>query len=38
MDTGMSQHDAHIETSKKYNYTKESDDYYAALKERKNRK
>ena len=38
MDAGMSQHDAHIETSKKYNYTKESDDYYAALKERKNRK
>ena len=38
MDAGMSQHDAHIETSKKYNYGKESDDYYAALKERKNRK
>ena len=38
MDAGMSQHDAHIKTSKKYNYTKESDDYYAALKERKNRK
>lgn len=38
MDGGMSQHDAHIEASKGYNYTKESDDYYAALKERKNRK
>lgn len=38
MDTGMSQTEAHIEASKKYNYAKECDDYYAALKERKNRK
>lgn len=38
MDSGMSQNDAHIEASKKYNYAKESDDYYAALKEHKNRK
>ena len=36
MDAGMSQDDAHIETSKKYNYTKESNDYYGALKEHKN--
>lgn len=38
MDAGMSQDDAHIETSKVYNYAKESDEYYAALKEDKNRK
>ena len=38
MDSGMSQYAAHIEASKKYNYAKESDDYYATLKERKNRK
>lgn len=38
MDSGMTQHAAHIEASKKYNYAKESDDYYAALKERKNHK
>ena len=38
MERGLSQHQAHIEASKKYNYAKESDDYYAALKERKNRK
>lgn len=38
IDSGMSQHEAHIETSKKYNYGKESDDYYAALKEHNNRK
>ena len=38
MDSGMSQYAAHIEASKKYNYAKESDEYYAALKERKNRK
>lgn len=38
MDAGMSQDDAHIETSKVYNYAKESDEYYAALKEHKNRK
>lgn len=36
MDSGVSQHDAHIEASKKYNYQKESDEYYAALKEHKN--
>lgn len=38
MESGLSQYQAHIEASKKYNYAKESDDYYAALKERKNRK
>ena len=38
MERGLSQYQAHIEASKKYNYAKESDDYYAALKERKNRK
>lgn len=38
MDDGMTQYAAHIEASKKYNYAKESDDYYVALKERKNRK
>ena len=38
MDAGMSQDEAHIETSKVYNYAKESDEYYAALKEHKNRK
>ena len=37
MDTGMSQYHAHIEASKKYNYTKESDAYYAALKKYKDR-
>jgi len=35
---GWSQYDAHIETSKKYNYARESDDYYAALKEYKKAK
>ena len=38
MEGGLSQYQAHIEASKKYNYAKESDDYYAALKKRKNRK
>ena len=38
MNSGMSQYSAHIEAAKKYNYGKESDDYYAALKEHKNRK
>lgn len=38
MDRGLSQDDAHIEASRQYNYAKESDDYYAALKEHKNRK
>ena len=37
VESGMSQDEAHIETSKKYNYAKESDDYYAALKKHKNR-
>lgn len=32
IDSGMTQFDAHIAASKKYNYTKESDEYYAALK------
>ena len=38
VESGLSQYDAHIITTMKYNYTKESDDYYAALKEYKNRK
>ena len=38
MSTGMSQYLAHIEASKKYNYAKESDAYYAALKKYKDRK
>ena len=38
MDSGLSQDDAHIATSEVYNYAKESDDYYAALKENKNHK
>ena len=37
VESGMSQNEAHIISTKKYNYTKESDDYYAALKEYKNR-
>lgn len=37
VETGMSQEEAHIITTKKYNHTRESDDYYAALKEYKNR-
>ena len=37
VESGMSQEEAHIITTKKYNYTKESDNYYAALKEYKNR-
>ena len=35
INSGMSQYEVHIETSKNYNYGKESDDYYAALKKRK---
>jgi hypothetical protein len=38
VEDGMSQEEAHILTSEKYNYTRESDAYYAALKEHKNRK
>ena len=34
MDAGMSQYDAHIEASKKYNYTKESDNYYGSFGQR----
>lgn len=37
VESGMRQDEAHIITTKKYNYTRESDDYYAALKEYKNR-
>ena len=37
VEGGMSQEEAHIITTRKYNYTRESDDYYAALKEYKNR-
>lgn len=35
MDTGLSQDEAHIITSKTYNYQKEADEFYAAV--RKNR-
>lgn len=38
MEQGLSQDAAHIEASRLYNYAKECDDYYAALKEHKNRK
>ena len=38
MDSGLSQDEAHVATSKVYNYAKESDEYYAALKENKNQK
>lgn len=38
METGMSQYDAHIETSKTYDYSKEVKEFYAALEKRKNRK
>ena len=37
VEAGMTQEEAHIITAKKYNYAKESDDYYASLKEHKNR-
>ena len=37
VESGMSQDEAHIITTEKYNYMRESDDYYAALKEYKNR-
>lgn len=37
VESGMSQDEAHTITTKKYNYTRESDEYYAALKEYKNR-
>lgn len=37
MDSGMSQSEAHIQASKKYNYTKGSDDYYGALKKHNNK-
>ena len=35
VEKGMSQEEAHIIASSKYNYTKESDEYYGALKEHK---
>lgn len=35
---GVSQHDAHIETSKAHNYKKEADEYYGALKKNKNKR
>lgn len=38
VESGMSQEEAHILTSEKYNYTRESDAYYAALKKHKSRK
>jgi hypothetical protein len=38
MDSGMTQDAAHIETSKKYNYSKEVPEYYASLKEHTNKK
>lgn len=37
MDSGISQSEAHIQASKKYNYTKGSDDYYGALKKHKDK-
>ena len=37
VENGMSQDEAHIITTRKYDYQRESDDYYAALKEHKNR-
>ncbi len=38
MDSGLSQSEAHIQASKKYNYTKESDDYYGQAKKHKNKR
>ena len=37
MDKGFPQSEAHSITSKKYNYGKEAEEYYAKLKEHKNR-
>jgi hypothetical protein len=37
MESGMTQDEAHIETSKVYNYSKESSDYYGNLKEHKDK-
>lgn len=34
---GLTQHEAHIQTSKKYNYQKEAAEYYAELKKRQKR-
>ena len=36
VESGMPQRDAHIETSKTYNYKKEADAYYGSLRENKN--
>ena len=38
MKQGLSQSEAHIQASQSYNYPKESDEYYASLKERKNKR
>lgn len=38
ISSGMSQDDAHKETSKIYNYQKEAEEYYDSLKKRKKRK
>jgi hypothetical protein len=35
---GLSQDEAHIAASKEYDYRKESDEYYAAIRERKNKR
>ena len=37
VESGMPQRDAHIETSKTYNYKKEADAYYGSLRENKNK-
>lgn len=38
MRGGMSQHDAHIQTSSRYNYSEEVREFYASLKEHKNKR
>lgn len=38
MDSGMTQEEAHLVTSEKYNYSKEVRDYYASLKEHRNQR
>lgn len=35
---GMSQYDAHIAASKEFNYSRESDEFYATLEEHRNKK
>ncbi len=31
IEKGLSQEEAHMQTSKKYNYSKEADEYYAKI-------